>query len=209
MRRLMLLVLVGGGLLAFPGAASAATCADYSTQAAAQHAADTRDADGDGIYCESLPCPCATGGGSTTAPPPPPPPPPPAAKPGCTRSAIVQPIRFSAAKYPNIMRHTRAAIAKGWPSVMVISRRGKEQRRERLLQNIPTRAGFDRDEYPAAVGRGRANGSQHGLVRGLSPIGWMADVAYVPSSENRSHGASLGAKLRRFCDGVRFRYVFA
>ena len=206
MRRLMLLVLVlvGGGLLALPGPASAATCADYSSQAAAQRAADTRDADGDGRYCESLPCPCATGG-STTAPPPPPPP---AAKPGCTRSAIVQPIRFSAAKYPNIMRHTKAAIARGWPSVMVISRRGKEQRRERLLQNIPTRAGFDRDAYPAAVGRGRANGTQHGLVRGLSPIGWMADVAYVPSSENRSHGASLGAKLRRFCDGVRFRYVF-
>jgi hypothetical protein len=203
----MLLVLVGGGLLALPGSASAATCADYSNQAAAQRAADTRDADGDGRYCESLPCPCATGGGSATAPPPPPPPPAPA-RPGCTRSSIVQPIRFSAAKYPHIMRHTEAAIAKGWPSVMVISRRGKDQRRERLLQNIPTRAGFDRDEYPAAVGRGRANGTQRGLVRGLSPIGWMADVAYVPSSENRSHGASLGAKLRRFCDGVRFRYVF-
>jgi hypothetical protein len=120
----------------------------------------------------------------------------------------VQRIRFSAAKYPNIKDHTQAAIARGWPSVMVISRRGKAERRERLLQNIPTRAGFDRDEYPAAVGRGRANGSRRGLVRGVGPIGWMADVAYVPSSENRSHGASLGAKLRRFCDGVRFRYVF-
>ncbi len=36
----------------------AATCDDYSTQADAQAAADTRDADGDGIYCEALPCPC-------------------------------------------------------------------------------------------------------------------------------------------------------
>jgi hypothetical protein len=44
--------------------ADAATCADYPNQAAAQRAADTRDADGDGIYCENLPCPCssATGG---------------------------------------------------------------------------------------------------------------------------------------------------
>ena len=32
---------------------------------------------------------------------------------------------------------------------------------------------------------------------------------YVPSSENHSHGSSLGAKLRRYCNGVRFRYVFA
>lgn len=207
MRRLLALVLVTGGLLALPGTASAATCADYADQAAAQRAADTRDADGDGRYCEALPCPCATGGG-LTAPPPPPPPPPAPAKPGCARASTVQRISFSAARYPNIRQHTRAAIARGWPSVMVISRRGKDERRERLLQNIPTRAGFDRDEYPAAVGRGRANGTQRGLIRGVGPIGWMADVAYVPSSENRSHGASLGAKLRRFCDGVRFRYVF-
>src|SRR5438874_11162411 len=48
---------------------AAAVCADYPNQAAAQHAADTRDADGDGIYCEDLPCPCA-GPGSTSAPAP-------------------------------------------------------------------------------------------------------------------------------------------
>jgi uncharacterized protein YabE (DUF348 family) len=45
-------VLIAVALL--PGSASAATCSDYSTQAEAQRAADTRDADGDGIYCESL-----------------------------------------------------------------------------------------------------------------------------------------------------------
>ena len=28
------------------------------------------------------------------------------------------------------------------------------------------------------------------------------------SAENRSHGSVLGLKLRRFCDGTRFRYVF-
>jgi hypothetical protein len=36
-------------------------------------------------------------------------------------------------------------------------------------------------------------------------VGWKADVAYVPSSENRSHGSTLGIKLRRFCDHTRFR----
>jgi hypothetical protein len=41
----------------------AATCADYSNQAAAQRARDTRDADGDGIYCESLRCPCSAAKG--------------------------------------------------------------------------------------------------------------------------------------------------
>ena len=63
MRRLALIALLA--LLAFPacaqaqpGARVAATCSDYQTQADAQRAADTRDADGDGIYCEALPCPC-------------------------------------------------------------------------------------------------------------------------------------------------------
>jgi hypothetical protein len=32
-------------------AGTSATCADYPNQKAAQEAADTRDADGDGIYC--------------------------------------------------------------------------------------------------------------------------------------------------------------
>jgi len=59
---------------------------------------------------------------------------------------------------------------------------------------IPTMDGFDRDEYPAAVGRGRGSNA---LKRGSHPIGWKADVEYVPSSENQSHGAKLGAKLKR------------
>jgi 5-methylcytosine-specific restriction endonuclease McrA len=43
--------------LAAPNA-QAKTCADYTNQAAAQRGHDTRDADGDGIFCEALPCPC-------------------------------------------------------------------------------------------------------------------------------------------------------
>jgi hypothetical protein len=33
-------------------------------------------------------------------------------------------------------------------------------------------------------------------------------VRYVPSSEDRSHGASLGNELEDFCNGTRFGYVF-
>lgn len=55
-----------------PAARAAATCSDYSNQAEAQRAADTRDSDGDGVYCEALPCPClkpgAGGGGGGDRP---------------------------------------------------------------------------------------------------------------------------------------------
>lgn len=62
--RLLLLAVLSAAVPAgMSSSASAATCSDYSNQAAAQNAGDTRDADGDGIYCESLPCPCSSGGG--------------------------------------------------------------------------------------------------------------------------------------------------
>lgn len=68
MRRLVFMVPL---LLAFtPSAAQAATCSEYSNQADAQRAADTRDADSDGIYCEALPCPCSNGGGGSSPPAP-------------------------------------------------------------------------------------------------------------------------------------------
>jgi hypothetical protein len=181
-----------------PVAHAAATCSDYPNQKAAQDAADTRDADGDGIYCEDLPCPCSTqaggGGGDNEGQGPE----------ECTKPRGVQRIVFSKSKYPNIRRHFRGALRRGWPVRLVLNRRGADARRDRLLEDIPTRDGFDRDEYPLAVGRGKGMD----LERGRNPRGWKADVRYVESSENRSHGSSLGAKVRDFCNGTRFRYVF-
>ena len=208
----MVALVIAAGALAAPAwsspasppparAHAAATCADYPNQAAAQRAADTRDADGDGVYCESLPCPCA-GPGASSSPPAPAAPAP--SQRSCQHPSAVQNITFSRTKYPHIRRHFLTARRHGWPRTLVLNRPGADQRRERLLQDVPTRDGFDRDEYPPAVGRGKGKG----LERGRHPRGWKADVAYVPSSENRSHGSSLGLKLRRFCDGTRFRYVF-
>ena len=120
------------------------------------------------------------------------------------RPSAVQNISFSKTKYPNIRRHFLDALRKGWPRTLVLNRSGADARRDRLLAPYPTRPGQDRDEYPPAVGRGKGPG----LERGVNPRGWRADVRYVPSHENRSHGSTMGIKLRRFCNGTRFRYVF-
>jgi hypothetical protein len=122
----------------------------------------------------------------------------------CVRPSGVQRIMFSPQKSPNVRRHFRGAVRRGWPRRLVVNRRGADARRERALRDIPTREGFDRDEYPPAVGRGRGRG----LERGRNPRGWKADVRYVPSAENRLHGATLGDRLEPFCNGTRFRYVF-
>jgi hypothetical protein len=158
------------------------------------------------INCEDLPCPCLApdprggggGGGNlprdedTDS------------RESCTRPRGLQRIVFEKDKYPNIRRHFRIALRKGWPRRLVINRAGADARRDRLLEDIPTKDGYDRDEYPPAVGRGKGKG----LKRGRDPRGWKAHVRYVPSSENRSHGAVLGDKIEDFCNGTRFRYVF-
>jgi hypothetical protein len=64
------------------------------------------------------------------------------------KTGRVQPIAFSKTKYPNIRRHYPKAVAKGWPRILVINRPGADARRQRLLEDVPTRTGYDRDEYP-------------------------------------------------------------
>lgn len=67
---LLVLCLTGVVAAGAPQGARAATCSDYPNQAAAQRAANTRDADGDGVYCESLPCPCLGAGHAAPSPSP-------------------------------------------------------------------------------------------------------------------------------------------
>jgi hypothetical protein len=122
---------------------------------------------GDGVYCESLPCPCLKPGTPST------PSPTPTGTAACSRPKGVQSISFSKTKYPNIKRYVERAIAKGWPSKLVLNRPGADERRDRLLQAWDTRPDSDRGEYPPAVGRGRGAG----LTGGSDPRGWKADVA--------------------------------
>jgi len=185
MRTLIVLIAATAALLVASPAASAAVCADYATQAEAQAAADTRDGDGDGVYCEELPCPCA---GPTSAPERKPTKP---AESECVRTRRVVKVAISRTKYPAVLAHIRKAVRQGWPRVLRINRPGADARRDRALAGIPTRPGMDRDEWPMAFARKT----------------WPAHVAYVPSGQNRGAGASIGIKLRRYCNGVRFKVI--
>jgi len=100
-------------------------------------------------------------------------------------------VGISRTRYPAVLAHMRAAIRRGWPRVLTINRSGADQRRDRALAGIPTKPGMDRDEWPMAFAR----------------RSWRTDIAYVPSDQNRGAGARIGIKLRRYCDGTRFRVV--
>jgi len=182
--------------------ASSATCSDYATQAEAQAAADTRDGDRHGLYASPCPAPARrvrrAPAGPNRVPRPSVP------RPPCVRPERVQPIGFSQTKYPTSVGTTCARWPRE-PRILVVNRPSAGARRDRLLADVPTRKGRDRDEYPPAVGRGR---DSRALRRGIDPVGWMAQVMYVPSSETRSHGSTLGIKLRRLRNGARFRHFF-
>jgi Deoxyribonuclease NucA/NucB len=111
-------------------------------------------------------------------------------------------------KHIAILRHARAAIARGEPEVWHIARFETQANRAASLRGIPTWGELttvqrqaadpddwwrphDRDEFPPAM---------------MDEGGAGADVAYVDSSANRSAGSVMGRQLAPYCDGTRVRY---
>lgn len=112
----------------------------------------------------------------------------------CVRVELPVVVNLDDVKHAHLLAHEREAIERGRPRQLTLERDGAPVRRQQDLRGIPTRPGFDRDEYPPAFSE----------ESGLHSDGTRADVAYVASSENRSGGATMGAALRGFCDGQRF-----
>jgi hypothetical protein len=110
----------------------------------------------------------------------------------CEKPDDVVSVSFSKTSYPHIRKHQLRSIREGWPSVYTINRKGADARRDKALEGVPTKKGFDRDEMPPAMLRRT----------------WRTHVALVPSSENRAQGAVMGIKLRRYCDGTKVKFVW-
>jgi hypothetical protein len=127
---------------------------------------------------------------------------------GCRTQPGVVRVEVSVSKYPHVWRHMvdaragrntasdgKTIVRDGlrWPTVLRKNDHGEDQRRAAAFaaSGVPTKRGFDRDEYPPAEGRSSN----------------LADIRYVPSSENRSQGASMGGQLRKWCNGQRYRTV--
>lgn len=183
---------------ASPDRSSFASCSSYDSQKEAIEAwkdagspAD-RDRDGDGKVCENLSSGSgqgASGSGGT------------AKTTNCRRVDGVVDIAISKTKSPQTLRHVQDAIAKGYPAVLTIDRAGADDNREQSLAGIATKDGFQRDEYPPAM-------SKEGGVAEIGPMkGKRADVRLIPSADNSSSGASMGVKLRQYCDGQKFRII--
>lgn len=58
---------------------------------------------------------------------------------------------FCCSRYPETAKHIKEAVAAGASAVCTIDRDGAEDNRKVSLQDIPTKKGYDRDEWPMAM----------------------------------------------------------
>lgn len=104
-------------------------------------------------------------------------------------SAVV--VDLDNQKHARVLGHAWSAISQGRPILLHIDRKGADENRRESLRGIPTKKGFDRDEYPPAI-------AEEGGVG--------ASVRLIRSSENRSAGSIMGRQLRPWCNGQLFMY---
>jgi hypothetical protein len=109
----------------------------------------------------------------------------------CVDPDRVVTVEFSRTRWPLLADHV-ADVRQDFEKVLHIDRSDTDGNRRAALRGVATAEGMDRDEYPPAM-------SAEG--------GAGADVRLVPSGENRSAGAYMGAALGAYCDGAHFRMV--
>lgn len=97
-------------------------------------------------------------------------------------------LEFPANEYPQTAAHMTTAMANGESNICTIDRDGADDNRDESLAGIPTKDGFDRDEWPMAM---------------CAEGGAGASVAYVEPSDNRGAGSWVGHQLSDYEDGTR------
>jgi len=101
-------------------------------------------------------------------------------------------LKFPADKYPETARHIKNAIKKGASAVCTIDREGADENREESLKNIPTKRGYDRDEFPMAM---------------CEEGGAGADIEYISPADNRGAGSWVSHQLSEYEDGTAVLFV--
>jgi Deoxyribonuclease NucA/NucB len=68
-------------------------------------------------------------------------------------------LKLSKSDYPETGGHIEEAIGKGHPDILTINRPVAKANRKASLKGIKTKSGFDRDEWPMAMGKEGGKGA--------------------------------------------------
>nr|WP_272945339.1 NucA/NucB deoxyribonuclease domain-containing protein [Paenibacillus gorillae] len=101
-------------------------------------------------------------------------------------------LYFPADRFPETAKHIEDAIESGESKVCTIDRVGAEDNRKDSLRGVPTKKGYDRDEWPMAM---------------CSEGGAGADIEYISPSDNRGAGAWVSNQLEQYPDGTRVEFI--
>lgn len=101
-------------------------------------------------------------------------------------------------KYPASALHLYLGARAGVPQVLHINRDPGYDIRSNSLEGIPSNDTTDRDETPFAI-------SNEAVVYNRSE--GTSDIAFIPYSDNRGSGSSMGGQLSDYCTGQSFRIV--
>ncbi|WP_425430491.1 NucA/NucB deoxyribonuclease domain-containing protein [Desmospora activa] len=101
-------------------------------------------------------------------------------------------LLFPTERYPETGAHIRDAIVDGHSDVCTIDRDGADGRREESLAGVPTKPGYDRDEWPMAA---CAEGGEGASVRHIDP------------SDNRGAGSWVGNQISDYPDGTKVKFI--
>lgn len=99
---------------------------------------------------------------------------------------------FPADRFPETAQHIQDAIAAGESSICTIDRKGAEENRKKSLQHVPTKKGYDRDEWPMAM---------------CSEGGEGADIRYISPSDNRGAGSWVSNQVDKYPDGTKVMFI--
>jgi len=99
---------------------------------------------------------------------------------------------FPVDRYPETAMHIQNAIRSGHSAICTIDRTGAEDNRSESLKGIPTKKGFDRDEWPMAM---------------CTEGGVNADIEYISPKDNRGAGSWVGNQLEDYPDGSRVEFI--
>lgn len=109
------------------------------------------------------------------------------------QSVKVIELEFPIDRYPETANHIQEAIDSGHSNICTIDRVGADENRDKSLKGIPTKKGYDRDEWPMAM---------------CSEGGAGASIEYIDPSDNRGAGSWVGNQLEDYPDGTQVHFIF-